>query len=76
MKNFGIKEALSTLGVSRNNPGVSTGTARLRSKGARIDSISPVDGKVTGSVQAADERSYAAVADIATEAFKAWRDWP
>ena len=76
MKNFGIKEALSTLGVSRNNPGVSTGTARLRSKGARIDSISPVDGRVTGSVQAADERSYAAVADTATEAFKAWRNWP
>ncbi len=76
MKNFGIKEALSTLGVNRKNPGVSTGTARLRSKGARIDSFSPVDGKLIGSVQAADERSYAAVADIATEAFKAWRNWP
>lgn len=76
MKNFGIKEALSSLSVKKNNSGVSTGTTWLRSKGARLESYSPVDGKLIGSVQAADEKSYHLVVSKSTEAFKAWRKWP
>lgn len=76
MKNFGIKEALSTLGVKKNNAGVSTGSSWIRSKGPRIESYSPVDGKLIGSVQAADERSYQLAVAKSQEAFKIWRKWP
>jgi len=76
MKNYRIKEALTSLGVKKNNSGVSTGTAWLRSRGRRMDSYSPVDGKLIGSLQAADERSFQQVVEKSTEAFKAWRTWP
>lgn len=76
MKNFGIKEALESLSLKKNNSGVSTGSTWLRSRGVRIESFSPVDGKLIGTVQAADERSYQQVVSKSTEAFKIWRTWP
>jgi aldehyde dehydrogenase (NAD+) len=76
MKNFGIREAMDSLGIRKSNPGVSTGTDWLRTKGGRIDSHSPVDGRLIASVQAADERAYHRVAARSTEAFKLWRQWP
>lgn len=76
MKNFGIKEALTSLGLAKNNPGVSTGSEWLRSKGGRIDSYSPVDGKLIGSVGTTDEKSYRQVVARAQEGFRAWRKWP
>lgn len=76
MKDFGIKEALSAMGIGRNNPGVSTGVDRVRSGGGRIESFSPVDGKLIASVQAADEKSYRQVVVRAGEAFAEWRQWP
>ncbi|HET9486644.1 MAG TPA: aldehyde dehydrogenase family protein [Chryseosolibacter sp.] len=76
MKKFGIREALESLGVKKSNPGISTGAAWLRSKGPRIESFSPVDGKLVGTVQAADERSYHQVVAKSMEAFKMWRKWP
>ena len=76
MKNFGIKEALDSLGIRKNNPGISTGTNWLRSKGGRIESHSPVDGKLIGTVQAADEATYRKVVDRSLEAFKLWSQWP
>ncbi|MEX2232639.1 MAG: aldehyde dehydrogenase family protein [Cyclobacteriaceae bacterium] len=76
MKKFGIKDALISLGVKKNNAGISTGTSWIRSKGARIESYSPVDGRLIGTVQAADEKSYHNVVTRAEEAFKVWRKWP
>lgn len=76
MKNFGIKDALSTLGVRKSNPGVSTGTAWLRTTGDRIDSFSPADGKLIGTVQLADEKAYDRAVTAAAEAFVEWRSWP
>lgn len=76
MKNFGIREALESLGVKKNNPGVSTGMTWLRSKGPSIDSISPVDGKLIGSVQTTDEKSYRKIVEQSSEAFRSWRKWP
>jgi aldehyde dehydrogenase (NAD+) len=52
---------LSTLQVQQKNKGVSTGTKWLASKGAAIDSYSPVDGKIIASVKSADKESYEAV---------------
>ncbi len=70
MKDFGIKEALSTLGLRKNNPGVSTGSTWYRSTGERIESFSPVDGKLIGSVQSGDDKALEKVISRATEAFK------
>jgi aldehyde dehydrogenase (NAD+) len=76
MKNFGIKAALSTLGVKKSNSGVSTGQNWIRTKGNPIDSFSPVDGNLIGSVLPADEDSYRKVIAKAEQAFKEWRKWP
>ena len=76
MKNFGIKEALAALGVKKNNPGVSTGSSWLRAKAGRIDSSSPVDGKLIGSVQITDDKAFDQVVEAASEAFVEWRKWP
>ncbi len=76
MKNFGIGEALSTLGVKKKNPGVSTGAKWFKSSGKYLDSYSPVDGKLIGSVAQADEKSYHQVIERSTDAFKEWRKWP
>lgn len=76
MKDHGIREALESLGVKKNNSGVSTGTQWLRSKGERIESWSPVDGKLIGSVQSADESTYKRVVKTSSDAFRIWRTWP
>jgi aldehyde dehydrogenase (NAD+) len=76
MKNFGVQDALTALGLKKKNPGVSTGSKWFRSKGDAIDSISPVDGRLIGSVYAADEKTYERVSQTALEAFREWRKWP
>lgn len=76
MRNFGIREALASLGVKKNNPGVSTGSIWRRSQARRIESFSPVDGKLIGTVQGTDEKAYGAVVETAFEAFLKWRKWP
>ncbi|WP_301921860.1 aldehyde dehydrogenase family protein [Ferruginibacter sp.] len=67
---------LSTLQVQQKNRGVSTGTKWLASKGAAIDSYSPVDGKIIASVKSADKESYEAMLQQAQIAFAEWRQWP
>ena len=76
MKNFGINEALKSLGIKKSNPGVSTGSKWYRSSGAVINSYSPVDGKLIGKVKAADEKSVEKVVAVSHEAFMEWRKWP
>ncbi|HEY5826570.1 MAG TPA: aldehyde dehydrogenase family protein [Cyclobacteriaceae bacterium] len=73
MNNFGIAEALKTLGIHSSNPGVSTGIKWLKSSGGYIESFSPVDGKKIGRVQMADEKSFNKVVEQAQNAFKEWR---
>ncbi len=76
MKNFGIKEALQTLGIKTSNPGVSTGKKWIKTKGTFIESFSPVDGKLIGKVQAADAEAFEKVVDTAARAFTTWRLMP
>jgi aldehyde dehydrogenase (NAD+) len=76
MKNFGIKEALSELGLKKKNYGVSTGAKWLKTSGNYIESFSPADGKLIGSVQAADEKAYHKAVQTSLNAFKEWRKWP
>jgi aldehyde dehydrogenase (NAD+) len=67
---------LSQLGISQTNPGASTGTQWINSKGAGIDSFSPVDGKKIGTVASADTAAFEIVITKAQEAFAVWRTWP
>src|SRR5688572_5086026 len=76
MKNFGIKEALSTLDIRRSNPGTSTGKKWFTAKPSSLESYSPVDGKLIGSVYTTDEKTFEKVVEKSLEAFKEWRQWP
>jgi aldehyde dehydrogenase (NAD+) len=67
---------LKTLNIESNNNGVSTGNKWIVSKGEKIKSFSPVDGKLIGSVFSADKESYSTVIDTAAKAFKEWRMMP
>lgn len=76
MKNFGIQEALTSLGIKKSNLGTSTGKKWLKSTGKRIESYSPADGKLIGAVYAADAKVFAQVVEKSKQAFKEWRKWP
>ena len=67
---------LKTLHIDLNNQGVSTGSKWLATTGEKIDSFSPVDGKLIGSVNAADKNSYEKTIQAAEAAFKKWRMIP
>ena len=60
---------LKTLHIQKNNEGVSTGNHWMKSKGAKINSISPVDGKLIGTVISADKESYEKLIKTAQKAF-------
>lgn len=72
---FGIQEALKTLGVQAVNQGTSTGLNSFGS-GAEIESYSPVDGKLIGKVTSTTQKDYEAVISKAQEAFTEWRTMP
>ncbi|MEJ7610945.1 MAG: aldehyde dehydrogenase family protein, partial [Ferruginibacter sp.] len=67
---------LKTLNISTTNKGVSTGLNWIKTKGEKLVSYSPVDGKEIGSVTGADREAYDAVVEKAQEAFQEWRLWP
>ena len=67
---------LKILQIQSQNPGISTGSKWIASKGKYIPSFSPVDGKLIGSVKAADLSAYHTVVETATAAYKEWRSWP
>ena len=67
---------LKSLKLGNINKGVSTGQEWIPSTGKNMDSYSPVDGKLVGSIQLADKSAYEMVIKKAEEAFLAWRTWP
>ena len=67
---------LKILNIQAQNAGVSTGSDWIKSKGEKIISFSPVDGKTIGSISGADRSSYDLVIKRAREAFQQWRAWP
>ena len=76
MKSFGIKEALAELEIKKSNAGASTGKKWFSSGKSPIESYSPVDGKLIGSVYATEEKDFEKIVAKASEAFKQWRSWP
>ncbi|MEO7048360.1 MAG: aldehyde dehydrogenase family protein, partial [Ferruginibacter sp.] len=71
MENF-----LKTLNIKETNAGVSTGLTWIKSKGEKITSYSPVNGKEIASVTGADRKSFDTVIEKAQQAFEVWRQWP
>jgi aldehyde dehydrogenase (NAD+) len=67
---------LKELKIKTANDGISTGLQWLKAKGEKIQSFSPVDGKLIASVTAADKNNYDAVITKAQTAFAEWRQWP
>jgi len=67
---------LQQLGVQAENFGVSTGKEWVKSTGAKLESYSPVDGKLIGTVISADKAAYDKAMEKALAAFKEWRMWP
>lgn len=72
---LGIKNILDQLNIDPVNNGASTGGHWFNTRGEKIDSLSPVDGSVIASVNAATEADYEAVILKAQEGFKSWRKW-
>ncbi len=66
---------LKNLGIQELNKGVSTGSAWFQTN-AKIDSYSPVDGKLIASVQVCDAKNYEHVVQTAQEAFAVWKKIP
>ncbi|HEX6846071.1 MAG TPA: aldehyde dehydrogenase family protein [Chitinophagaceae bacterium] len=69
-------EFLKDLGIKEKKSGVSSGSGWLSSKGGQIQSFSPVDGKLIGSVTGADKESYEKIIQTAETAFRKWRIIP
>jgi aldehyde dehydrogenase (NAD+) len=71
-----MKDILQALQIQAINQGVSTGARWIPGKGGKIDSFSPVDGKLIASIVPADKLAYETVVKKAAEAFQEWRSWP
>lgn len=71
-----MNNVLKQLGIKPVNDGASTGTKWIKSKGAVIESYSPVDGKLIAKVTSATQKEYETVVAEAQKAFKVWRNMP
>ena len=69
-------EFLQPLHIQSENEGSSTGAHWIKSKGPKMNSYSPVDGKLIGTVVTTDAAAYQEVIQTAEKAFKVWRNWP
>ncbi|MGZ2368958.1 L-piperidine-6-carboxylate dehydrogenase [Ancylomarina sp. YFZ004] len=76
MTDFGIKESLKRLGISKINSGVTTGTQWFDCKGKTTSSYSPIDNTEIAKVVNADINDYEKVLNTAQDAFKVWRKVP
>jgi aldehyde dehydrogenase (NAD+) len=66
---------LSQLKINKTNNGISTGLQWIKSKGEKLDSYSPVDGKLIASVTGADKKAYEQTLAKAQTAFTEWKQW-
>ncbi|MBS1729809.1 MAG: aldehyde dehydrogenase family protein [Bacteroidetes bacterium] len=67
---------LKELGIHTENDGVSTGTEWMKGNGKKLESFSPVDGKLIASVFSGDSNDYNNIMQKAQAAFEEWRNWP
>lgn len=68
---------LKRLGLEAENAGTCTGNQTLFSKNSpRLESYSPIDGALIGSVYSTTREEYETVVTAASDAFKTWRMMP
>ncbi|MEG0698222.1 MAG: aldehyde dehydrogenase family protein, partial [Algoriella sp.] len=67
-----IENELKELGILSDNFGTSTGSTWF-GKGELLNSYSPVDGKLIGSVKTSTKEDYEEAIQKAQKAFKEWR---
>ena len=70
---FGIQEALKTLGVKEHNAGTSTGANWSEKGSEKLTSVSPVDGATIGTVAITTPEEYEELIQTAQTAFNEWR---
>jgi aldehyde dehydrogenase (NAD+) len=70
-----MQEILRKLGLQQVNPGVFDGASWIGSD-AKLDSISPINGKVIASVTQATPEEYEKVIAASQKAFETWRTTP
>lgn len=75
MSVINIQDQLNLLGLSKENSGTKIGNSSIKG-GSVIQSHSPVDGSLIGSVDTTTKEGYEAVMKSAEEAFKSWRITP
>lgn len=68
-----INLMLSRLGIEKMNNGASNGTDWLTTEGQVIESYSPADGRLIGTVKQATPADFAVIMTGAGHAFKTWR---
>jgi aldehyde dehydrogenase (NAD+) len=73
---FGIEQALKTLGVKEHNSGTSTGANWSAEGSEKLTSVSPVDGATIGTVAVTTAEEYEALIVKAQAAFLEWRRVP
>jgi len=71
---FKMQSSLEKLGIGEDNPGVFFG--EWRGGGAKIDKISPIDGRKLASIHSASDDEYNLAIARAHEAFLKWRVTP
>jgi aldehyde dehydrogenase (NAD+) len=71
-----IADILKKLGVQEMNSGVSTGANWMKGEGELLESSSPVDGALIGSVRGASRAEYDKAIATAQKGFEEWRTWP
>jgi aldehyde dehydrogenase (NAD+) len=76
VKDYGMTGVLETLGLKAVNSGACTGTEWLDTKGEIIESYSPADGQLIGSIRQATTDDYEIIIKKAESAFKNWRMIP
>ena len=76
VKDYGIAEVLHVLGLSEINSGACTGTQWFDTKGEIIESYSPADGQLIGSIKQATTDDYEKIMQLAEASFKTWRMIP
>ncbi len=70
------KDFLRKLGLKAKNPGTWTGQNALKGSARSLQSHSPVDGVLVGSVTITTAEQYEQVIAAAQEAFRYWREVP
>lgn len=71
-----VTKILEDLDLLNNQSGVSTGNDWLVGEGTTLDSHSPVDGTLIGTVSSANPSEVEAVVQTAERAFEVWRTVP